>query len=335
MKRLLVAGLGLIGARHARAILDHPGAELACVVEPDAALRAAFDVPGFAALDEVDLPVDGAVLATPSNLHADHAEIALARGWPCLVEKPIEVDLAGADRIVAASAQAGLPVLTGHHRRYHASVRRLREIVRGGAIGAPVLANMIWAVRKQDAYFEGNWRAGAAGSPVMINMVHDIDLLRFVLGEVVQVTAMGAAHVRDAGRVESGVIALRFDNGAVGSIAFSDAAPSPWGFESGTRENPNIPGSGQDCLWIAGTRGSVSFPSLTVWSGAEDWRQAPVARPETVAQTDALTEQLSHFIDVLDGAQPLIDAADARRTLATTLEVEQQTRAAEVTKWAS
>jgi predicted dehydrogenase len=324
MKRVLVAGLGLIGSRHAQAVLDHPGAELACVVEPNPDQRARYDVPGFVRLEDVDVPVDGAILATPSNLHADHAEIALSRGWACLVEKPLAADLAQADRIVAASARAGLPVLTGHHRRYHACVRHLRQIVRGGGIGAPVLASAIWAMKKPDAYFQGNWRQGSDGSPVMINMVHEIDLLRFVLGEVAEISAMGGQPVRGANRVESGVLSLRFDTGAIASVAFADTAPSPWGFEAGTRENPNIAGTGQDCLWIAGTTGGVSFPSLTLWSGAADWSEAPEPRNEAAPRTDALTAQLGHFLDVLGGGAPLIDAADARRTLAVTLEAEAQ-----------
>lgn len=335
MKRVLVAGLGLIGSRHARAVLDHPGADLACVVEPCSELRAQYDVPGFARLEDVDVPADGAILATPSNLHADHAEIALNRGWACLVEKPLAAGLAQADRIVAASAKTGLPVLTGHHRRYHACVQRLRGILRGGGIGAPVLASAIWAMKKPDAYFQGNWRQGSDGSPVMINMVHEIDLLRFVLGEVAEISAMGGHPVRGANRVESGVLSMRFDSGAIASIAFADTAPSPWGFEAGTYENPNIAGTGQDCLWVAGTAGGVSFPSLTVWGGAADWSEAPAPRRETAEQTHALTAQLGHFLDVLDGALPLIDAADARRTLAATLQAEAQVSPATRAAWAS
>ncbi len=319
-----MAGLGLIGARHARAVQAHPGAELACVVEPDPKLRAGFDVPGFASLDDVDVDVDGAILATPSQLHADHAEAALARGWPCLVEKPIEVSLDAADRIVAASGRTGLPVLTGHHRRYHASVLHLREMLAQGAIGRPVIASAIWAAKKPDDYFRGNWRAGAAGSPVMINTVHDIDLLRFLLGEVTGTYAGGAEPVRGAGRVESGVVTLGFESGAMASIAFADTCPSPWGFEAGTGENPNIGATGQDCLWIAGTEGGVAFPSLTLWGGARDWGEAARPARTEVGKTDALAAQLDHFLDVLDGAPPLIDAADARRTLAVTLEVERQ-----------
>ncbi len=235
MKRLAVAGLGLIGERHARAVQAHSGAKLACVIEPDPERRAMFDVAGFEGLDAVDITVDGIILATPSGLHALHAETALRRGWPCLLEKPIASDREGAARIVAASKTAGLPVLTGHHRRYHGSVARLRQLLGEGVIGRPVAATALWAMKKPDAYFNVPWRAGPDGSPVRINMVHEIDLLRFLLGEVAAVTALGAQPMRRAGRVENGVIGLRFQNGCVASLVFADTGLSPWGFEAGNR----------------------------------------------------------------------------------------------------
>jgi len=295
---------------------------LACVVDPDAGRRAEYDVPGFASLDEVDVSVDGAILATPTGLHADMAVAALGRGWPCLVEKPIASDMAGAQRIVDASRTTGLPVLTGHHRRYHASVQRLRALIAGGAVGQVVAGSALWAMKKPDDYFQVGWRQGADGSPVMLNMVHEVDLLRFLLGEVAEVTALGAQPVRHAGRVESGVISMLFASGVVASLTFADTAASPWGFEAGTGENPNIGTTGQDCLWIAGTTGAVSFPSLTVWGGAADWGQAVVSVSHGVAATDALRGQLDHFIAVIDGAAPLIDAEDASRTLEVVLRVQ-------------
>lgn len=325
MKRLAVAGLGLIGERHARAVQAHSGAKLACVIEPDPERRAMFDVAGFEGLDAVDITVDGIILATPSGLHALHAETALRRGWPCLLEKPIASDREGAARIVAASKTAGLPVLTGHHRRYHGSVARLRQLLGEGVIGCPVAATALWAMKKPDAYFNVPWRAGPDGSPVRINMVHEIDLLRFLLGEVAAVTALGAQPMRRAGRVENGVIGLRFQNGCVASLVFADTGLSPWGFEAATGENPNIGATGQDCLFIAGTHGAVSFPSLTVWGGAEDWREAVRPASHKVDDTDALHRQLDHFLDVIRGrAKPLIDAEDAARTLEVVLKIEAE-----------
>ena len=78
-------------------------------------------------------------------------------------------------------------------------------------------------------------------------------------------------------------------------------------------------------MWITGTKGAVSFPSMTVWSGV-DWSVAPLRVPQTLSlnTTSPLEAQLSHFVDVMDGTPPLIDVADATRTLALALDIETQ-----------
>lgn len=320
MTRLLVAGLGLIGARHAQMILDSDICELAGVIDPDMSLNR-FGVPCFSNLHEVDVAADGIVLATPTPLHAEHAEIAAERGWHMLIEKPVADCPEGITRISTAAQAAGVRTLVGHHRRHHKSLHRLKEIV-STKIGQPVLASCLWSVRKPDSYFDGNWRDGAAGSPVMINMVHDIDVLRFVLGEVERVEAIGAAPLRQSGRVESGVISLGFVSGALGTIAFADCAPSPWGFEMGTGENPNIAQTQEDFLFITGTQGAVSYPSLTVWGGSVDWAHAVTADVQEVEPTIPLQAQLAQFVDVINGAEPVISAADAGETLRVALAVQ-------------
>ena len=320
MKRILVIGAGLIGARHVRAVLDHPGCGLAGVVDPDPARREGHGAPGFADLDAVEVAVDGAIIASPTGMHLAHARDCAARGWDLLIEKPVAGTLAEADALV--SATRGVATLVGHHRRYHASVAALKSVLDSGRIGRPVLASLIWAMKKPDEYFH-SWRGGAGGSPVMINLVHDIDLLRFFLGEVTAVTGLGSSAIRGAGRVESGVAVLGFSGGATASIAFADTTPSPWGFEAGTGENPNIAASGQDMMWIAGISGAVSYPSLTVWEGAAHWGEAPVPSVAACEKTHALTAQLAHFVDVMDrAAAPMVSARDARGTLAVALQIE-------------
>lgn len=316
MTRILVAGIGLIGRRHLDAVVKHPGAKLVGVIDPDPGVKT-MGAPRFDDIAAVDVAADAIILATPSHLHARHAVAAAARGWHMLIEKPVASTLAEADQIIAATQKAGVKTLIGHHRRHHASLAALRRLIGVGAIGRPVVASCLWTMRKPDAYFETHWRQGAEGSPLMINLVHEIDLLRFVLGEVCDVSAMGGARLRGSQRIESGVLNLGFSSGAVASITFSDTTPTPWGFEAATGENPNIATSGQDMLHIAGTKGAVSYPSLTLWQGATDWSVAPEARMMgPVAQTDALAAQLSHFIDVAEGRdEPLIDASDGRETL--------------------
>ncbi len=136
--------------------------------------------------------------------------------------------------------------------------------------------------------------------------------------------AFGGSPVRQAGRVESGALILKFESGCVAAISFADTAPSPWGFEAGTGENPNIGKSGEDMLWITGTRGSVSFPSMSVWTGAEEWSQVPCCSRLDTTETTPLVAQLDHFCQVIEGlAEPLISAKDGRETLAVALAAQQ------------
>lgn len=315
-------GAGAIGRRHAAHVAAHPSLALAGVVDPNpAAWRE--DAPGFADLDAVDVAVDGVVIATPTDLHAPHVAAAAARGWPALVEKPVANTVEDADAIIATAEGAGIPILIGQHRRHHPKSAALKRLIAEGGIGRPVLAALTWSVRKPSDYFDMPWRQGRAGAPVLMNMIHDVDLLRWWLGEIVEVQGMGANIVRAAPRVESGAINLRFASGAIATIAFADCAASPWGFEAGTGENPNIAQTGADMAHFVGTEGAVAFPSLTYWTGARDWGEAPTARQIPAEGPAPLDAQLLHFADVIRGdAAPLVDAHEGKKTLEAILKVE-------------
>ncbi len=323
MTRLLVAGGGLIGRRHIAFALEHPEIDLVGVIDPDPDVRASFPVAGFANMDDVDVVADGVIIATPTDLHADHAETAARHGWHMLIEKPVASTVEQADRVVAAADRAGVHVLVGHHRRYHPQVRKLKALLDEGRIGTLVLASMIWSMKKPDVYFDVPWRTGREGSPVMINLVHEVDLLRFLFGDPVHVSGFGSGRLRNQNRIESGVVTLGFADGPVASLVFADTTPSPWGFEAGIGENPNIGTTRQDMLRIMGTNGAISFPSLTVWDGAEDWSQAVKPSVVSCGAGVPLVSQMEHFCDVISGRiKPLIDARDGRQTLLTTLAIE-------------
>lgn len=323
MKRILVIGGGLIGIRHLRAVQAHPGCTLVGLVDPD--LSIAPDVPRFADMDAVDGHVDGIIIATPTHLHAAHGIEAAKRGWHMLIEKPVAGTVQEAEMLEKALSNGKCRALVGHHRRYHGSVQQLRKMIADSAFGQIINVSLIWAMRKPDSYFEGNWRT-AGGSPVMINLVHDIDILRFCVGEIAQTAALRGVSLRGTERIESGAVAIAFENGATGTISFADTAASPWGFEAGTGENPNIGTTGQDMMWITGTHGAISFPSMTLWSGIE-WGIAAQVQEHSKAthSKSPLEAQLDHFIQVIDGhAEPLIEASDARRTLVVAEEIEKQ-----------
>ncbi|MEM6635212.1 MAG: Gfo/Idh/MocA family oxidoreductase [Pseudomonadota bacterium] len=326
MTRLLLAGTGLIGQRHLAYIEANPALELAGIIDPVKDRRSQASAPGFADLSEVDVPADGIVIATPTATHAPLTIAAAERGLHVLVEKPVAGTLEEADRMIAAAARHGIHVLVGHHRRHHPCVARLKTLIASGELGPPVLGTLMWAMRKPDDYFEPEWRHGMDGAPVKQNLIHDVDLLRYLFGEVTHVSGHGARSIRGAARTESGGAVLGFDSGVTVTISFADTTPTPWGFEAGTGESPAIPRTGQDSLRIACTRGGIEFPSLTVWSGAETWNEAPTSSVLQVEEAVPLVRQLEHFAAVIARrAEPIVDARDARKTLEATLRIEMET----------
>ncbi|HSA79822.1 MAG TPA: Gfo/Idh/MocA family oxidoreductase, partial [Geminicoccaceae bacterium] len=137
--RIAVAGAGLIGKRHVEAIAAAKGAALACIVDPAEAARTyaeglgAIWYPTLAAMFEAKA-ADGVILATPNQMHVENGIECVAAGVPALVEKPVAIDVAGAEKLVAAGEAAGLPLLVGHHRRHNQLVQRAQEVIRGGAL---------------------------------------------------------------------------------------------------------------------------------------------------------------------------------------------------------
>ena len=322
MVQLLVMGAGLIGSRHVHAIKAHPVCQLAGVIEPDTSRHESGDVDYYTSLDEIDKKIDGVVIATPTGLHFENAVNVIERGFHMLIEKPVTATPEEADRLASLLAPTSLHCLVGHHRRYHPSIQLLKKWIADNEIGTPITSSLIWAMRKPDSYFEGNWRA-SDGSPVMINLIHDIDLMRFILGDIIEVTGFGSAHCRQESRIESGAVALRFVSGLCATISFADSAVSPWGFEAGTGENPHIGTTGQDMWWITGRDGSISFPSLTRWGGAQDWSQPAQPVEFTSDVTVPLTAQLDHFAAVIKGEEaPLITVSDAAASLKATWDIE-------------
>ena len=323
MISVLVMGAGLIGGRHIAAIKENPNCRLAGIIENDEARAEGHDAPVYSSIARVDSHVDAIVIATPTANHAAHAAQAARRGWHMLIEKPVVARPGQARGLLEILEKTGVKCLVGHHRRYHPQLQWLRRTIASGAIGTPVGSTMIWSMRKPEEYFQDNWRT-QDGSPVMINLIHDIDAVRFVLGDIVDVQTIAGPKFRASDRVESGAVVMRLASGVCATMSFADNTPSPWGFEAGTGENPYIAHTGQDMWWITGSKGAVSFPSLTLWTGADNWGQAPQPAPHLMETVTPLAAQLDHFLAVIEGgSEPLITARDAARSLEVAHRIEK------------
>jgi len=336
LPRLAVVGVGLIGIRHAELIAGSPDCELAAVADPsDAGPREAARLGTRHYADYAEMldreRLDGVYVAAPNQLHLAVGLACIARGIPAVIEKPLCDTLAAGAELVLAAEAAGVPLLVGHHRRYNPRVEATREILQRGELGRIVAVNALWAVRKPDDYFEATWRRIEGGGPILINMIHDVDCLRHFCGEIAEVQAYGSSAVRGFEVEDTAVVAVRFESGALASIALTDAAPSPWGWEAGSGDNPNIAASFENCYRFLGTAAALDFPNLTLWrgGGAEpaSWADPLFARKLDWAGHEALPRQLEHFLKVIDGTEtPRIDGRDGLATLAATLAIKDAIR---------
>lgn len=308
--RLAVLGAGLVGARHARQAFDHPEFDLKWVVDPDPsreALISSLDCRWAKHLEDVPAgDCDAAVIATPNGDHLRSAMACLERRWATLVEKPIADSVENGEQMVRAFDNQGVPLLIGHHRRYHPAVEAARKLIDSGEIGAPVMASVIWAVRKPDSYFDaGRWRRNADGGPLLINFIHEADLMLRLFGPVDEVQAMASSRARGGGVEDTVVILIRFLNGVLASVTLTDAALSPWSFEGASGENPTIAETGVSSWRIGCTSGSFEFPSLRVWTDAKegegDWSRPLKERSVAAGKVDPLREQLTHFAELIRG----------------------------------
>ena len=328
-----IAGAGLIGRAHVERMRRSGECRLAAIADPApeaAAYAGSLGVAHYADLDVMLAAerLDGVIVATPNAAHAPNALSCIGRGLPVLIEKPLAETLANAERIVEAAERARVPVLVGHHRRHNPILQQARDIVRSGGIGRVATVAAFAAFLKPDPYFDMAWRREPGGGPVLINLIHLIDDLRFLLGEIAEIKAIGSNAIRGFPVEDSAAAVLRFESGALGTIALSDAAAAPWSWELTAGENPAYPQQPEDCYLIAGTAGSLAVPSLRRWryEGERSWT-APLTMERTDRPlADPLDRQLAHFCQVIRGeAEPIIDGRDAFRTLAATLRLRDGT----------
>lgn len=312
--RLALLGAGSIGARHLSLAQDEPGCRVTAVADPRDDVAALAEGHGARFYtDALELlasePLDGAIIAVPNDLHAEVGVACAEHGLPVLMEKPITDTIEAGEALLSAAARHGTAIAVGHHRRFDPSIEIAHRSLRDGSIGRLAAVECLWSMRKHDGYHAAAWRRHRpSGGPVLINLIHDIDLLRHLCGDIVRVHAERGSALRGNPVEDTAAISLRFASGALGTILVCDAAPSPWGWELGTGENPEIPPTGRNCYRFLGTEGSLALPRLELWRHDEgapaSWHQPIRARTLEAGPRSALKDQLSHFCGVVRGEHP-------------------------------
>jgi len=326
--RVGLIGAGSIGARHIKAIDAVAHIDLAAVADPSpevAALGVSRGVPVFADADSLlaNTDVEAVIIATPTERH--HADVMTALGHrkTVLVEKPITATMEEAAEVTRYAADQGCKVLVGHQRRYYPCATMAREIIQSGRIGTLMAVTGQWTTRKDDDYYAPQWRRDIKAGPILTNLIHEIDLLRFICGDITSVSAEVTHHDQQFAKEDAVAISLKFANQAVGSFLLSDRTPSPWTWEMALGENAKFPKAGMNAIRFLGTEGALEFPNLVLWRhDREDGNWHHEIRPERIETPfiDAYVAQCKHLCAVARGLEdPVIDALNGSRSLDATL----------------
>ena len=332
--RFGLVGCGAISGAHVRAIQSLPGrAELVAVAdvrsEAADALAAETGARAFPGIEAMLAwgELDVVSLCTPPNVHADGAVAAMRAGKDVIVEKPADVSVAAADRIVEAARETGRKATVISQHRFDASTLAVKKAVEAGRLGRLTRAAAQVRWWRPKAYFDlVPWRGERAvtgGGALMSQSIHTLDLMLWLMGEAEEVFAYSATLAHQGIEVEDQLVAtVRFRSGALGTVEASVVA---------------YPGLSAR-IEVSGDRGSATIDAdrLTYFHAAEPGestgpygafgdtnRAAEEVPPEDAAHSDPATLagahalQIADFVDaVRDDREPFVTLADARTTMA-------------------
>jgi len=325
-----IIGCGRVAPRHAQSIQQIQPAHLVAVadIKPHRAQHFATEYDAIPYIDHRALldrdDIDAVSICVPSGLHATVALDALDAGKHVLVEKPIALNLADADRMIQRARETERTLAVVLQNRYNSPMRQLRQLIDSGGLGDLYLGNACVRWYRPQSYYEDDWHGTWAldGGALMNQSIHHIDALRWFMGPVQSVFAYTTTLAHQMEAEDVGVATLRFQNGALGTV------------EGSTLTWPqNLEGS----VAIFGARGSVKIGGtalnrITLWKVDGQLEQegeiltAQRVDPPTVYGYShrAVIQEFTQAL--LDGAQPGTPGVEARKSLELVLAMYESAR---------
>lgn len=298
--RLASLGVGGWGRVLADAAVDSGHATIAAAYARSAEARERFAADyssrAAATVEEVleDPDIDGVLIATPHRTHADLVVRAAHAGKHVLVEKPLTLTLADAQRCVDAAADARIVLAVGHNRRRQTAIRRIRHMIDDGHLGLVHHVDAHFTAPTAFSWPPDSWRRNAAEMPaggMTVMGVHMVDTMHYLLGLPNTVYARSKRIAKLTDVDEATALLLEFDSGPLAFLGTSTVLP------------PAV---------TIGVRGSEA----AVWSEEDGGRlffqrRDQRARSEIpIEPNDPIAEQVAEFVRCIrDGGEPECNGA--------------------------
>ena len=267
--------------------------------------------------------VDVVCICTPSGIRIPIATDAAAAGKHVIIEKPIDVNLENADRIIGAARDAGVHLMCIFQLRYGEAVQRARQAIQEGKLGKVALgdAYIKW-YRSQEYYDSAAWRGTwkmEGGGALMTQGIHTVDLLQWIMGPVKRVSARMGALVHDVEVEDTVVATLEYESGALGVI------------EATTASHPGMPAKLEFC----GSRGTIVIEADHIAAWDVEGEEGPVdsgggtdvakaASDSKTFGTEGHKAQIAEMVQLVNGGgRPQIDGPEGRKALELILAIYQ------------
>ena len=322
--RIGLLGAGRIGKLHGENLAHAvPEAELYAVADPfmnDATRAWAADMGIEKVYDDpeqifADPSIEAVFICSSTNTHAEFIMRAAKAGKHIFCEKPIDTDLAKIEEALETVKKAGVKLQVGFVRRFDHNHKMVRDTVASGRLGKPNIVK----VTSRDPDHQSMDYIKVSGGIFMDMTIHDFDMVRYLAGsEVTEVTAYGAAlsgaGYDQYGDVDTAIVMMKFENGALGVIDNSRAAH--YGYDQRTEVHCDkgcvqVSNDLNDQAMISSTDGvEIAKPT---WFFLERYNNAFIA--EAKAFTEAVLNGTDTPVTGFDGLQPVKIALAADKSL--------------------
>ena len=265
--------------------------------------------------------IDGVILVTPNAVHCEQAVLASQYGKHVFVDKPIANTIAHGKEIITACQKAGVVLMVGHHMRRSAGFRKLKELIDGGAIGKPIQveANVSHSGGFALTPEKFRWRGDDSGCPVAPLMtlgIHQVDILRYLLGPIKTVFSYFNKLYIPAPNEDVTATVCRFESGVLGYLGSNYASPKAlWTYVYGTEANLLCSVVHADLPVAEYLLKASSIDQDTSVQIFEKGKTEPKNIP--LRQGDPVLEQMDEFVDCIQtGKKPETDGPGGLTALA-------------------
>jgi UDP-N-acetyl-2-amino-2-deoxyglucuronate dehydrogenase len=225
-----IIGCGRIAQRHAEHIVNYGNLTGVCDIEFEKAQKIAEKYGGnsYQFVDDLlasESDIDVVSICSPNGLHAEHSIKALNAGFHVLCEKPIAISVYDCGEMIKAAERNNRRLFAIKQNRFNPPVAAIKEAIDRGALGKIYNVQLSCFWNRNFDYYHNSWKGTTAldGGTLFTQFSHFVDLLYWMIGDVKTVHALTGnfAHQGVIEFEDTGVVALEFYNGALGTINYT------------------------------------------------------------------------------------------------------------------